>query len=77
MGNGSSLITHLRHIDVAMPDFAEQRQSYTELWGLTETAGDTGVPFLAAEDSPSRTDAVRGPRHTCSPAPRRAHQKRS
>ncbi|MFI0789550.1 VOC family protein [Streptomyces lydicus] len=50
----TSLITHLRHIDVAMPSFAEQRQFYTELWGLTETAGDTGVSFLAAEGSPEQ-----------------------
>lgn len=54
MSNSSSLITHLRHIDVAMPNFAEQRQFYTELWGLTETAGDTGVSFLAAEGSPEQ-----------------------
>ncbi|AOP47911.1 VOC family protein [Streptomyces lydicus] len=50
----TSLITHLRHIDVTMPSFAEQRQFYTELWGLTETAGDTGVSFLAAEGSPEQ-----------------------
>ncbi|MDT0456428.1 VOC family protein [Streptomyces sp. DSM 41527] len=50
----TSLITHLRHIDVAMPNFAEQRQFYTELWGLPETAGDTGVSFLAAEGSPEQ-----------------------
>lgn len=54
MSNSSSLITHLRHIDVAMPNFAEQRQFYTDPWGLTETAGDTGVSFLAAEGSPEQ-----------------------
>ncbi|MCF3106885.1 VOC family protein [Streptomyces roseoverticillatus] len=52
--SSSSLITHLRHIDIAMPDFAEQRRFYTELWGLTETAGDTRVSFLAAEGSPEQ-----------------------
>ncbi|MER0478243.1 VOC family protein [Streptomyces sp. Edi2] len=52
--SNTSLITHLRHIDVAMPNFAEQCQFYTELWGLTEAAGDTGVSFLAAEGSPEQ-----------------------
>ncbi|MEU8914001.1 helix-turn-helix domain-containing protein [Streptomyces nigrescens] len=72
MSNSSSLITHLRHIDVAMPNFAEQRRFYTELWGLTETAGDTGVSFLAAEGSPEqyvvrlREDAHKRTDPTCS-----------
>lgn len=63
MSNSRSLITHLRHIDVAMPNFAAQRQFYTELWGLTETAADTGVSFLAAEGSRSSTwcDCARTP----------------
>ncbi|MER6844642.1 VOC family protein [Streptomyces platensis] len=52
--DNSSLITHLRHIDVAMPNFAAQRQFYTAMWGLTETAGDTGISFLAAEGSPEQ-----------------------
>ncbi|MCR8574150.1 hypothetical protein [Streptomyces sp. Isolate_219] len=56
MSDSGSLITHLRHIDVAMPNFAEQRQFYTELWGLTETADDIGVSFLAAEGSPEQCD---------------------
>ncbi|MFC5150028.1 VOC family protein [Streptomyces aureoversilis] len=37
-----------------MPNFAEQRRFYTELWGLAETAGDTGVSFLPAEGSPEQ-----------------------
>ncbi|MBZ4322878.1 VOC family protein [Streptomyces huiliensis] len=52
--SGRSLITHLRHIDIAMPNFAEQRRFYTERWGLKETVGDTGVAFLAAEGSPEQ-----------------------
>ncbi|MFE3769805.1 hypothetical protein [Streptomyces sp. NPDC059122] len=48
--SNSSLITHLRHIDVAMPNFAEQRRFHTELWGLTETAGDTGAPATEPAD---------------------------
>ncbi|PXX54872.1 glyoxalase/bleomycin resistance protein/dioxygenase superfamily protein [Nocardia tenerifensis] len=49
-----TLITHLRHVDIAMPNFAEQRQFYTETWGLTETANDAEVSFLAAEGSPEQ-----------------------
>ncbi|MGY0498409.1 VOC family protein [Nocardia sp. FBN12] len=52
--SNTSLITHLRHVDIAMPNFTEQRRFYTELWGLTETASDTGVSFLAAEGSPEQ-----------------------
>ena len=46
------LITHLRHVDLAVPDFAAQRSFYTDLWGLTEVAGDSGISYLAAEGSP-------------------------
>ncbi|MEV6233492.1 VOC family protein [Saccharopolyspora shandongensis] len=48
----TGLITHLRHVDIAMPNFADQRTFYRETWGLTETANDSGVSFLAAEGSP-------------------------
>ena len=48
------LITHLRHIDLAVPDFARQRDFYTGVWGLTEVASDTGIAFLAAEGSPEQ-----------------------
>ncbi|MFI6095058.1 VOC family protein [Lentzea sp. NPDC051213] len=50
--SATGLITHLRHVDIAMPNFAEQRTFYKETWGLTETANDSGVSFLAAEGSP-------------------------
>jgi catechol 2,3-dioxygenase-like lactoylglutathione lyase family enzyme len=46
------LITHLRHVDLAVPDFARQLEFYTRVWGLTQVGGDTGVAFLAAEGSP-------------------------
>jgi catechol 2,3-dioxygenase-like lactoylglutathione lyase family enzyme len=46
------LITHLRHIDLAVPDHAGQVEFYTHLWGLTPVASDTGITFLAAEGSP-------------------------
>lgn len=48
------LITHLRHIDIAMPDIDRQLAFYTDLWGLTEVASDTGMHFLAAEGSPEQ-----------------------
>lgn len=48
----TSLITHLRHFDIAMPNFDEQRAFYRETWGLTEMVNDSGVSFLAAEGSP-------------------------
>lgn len=46
------LITHLRHVDLAVRDFDSQRAFYTDLWGLTEVASDSGVSYLAAEGSP-------------------------
>lgn len=48
------LITHLRHVDLAVPDYARQREFYAGVWGLTEVAGDTGISFLAAEGSPEQ-----------------------
>jgi catechol 2,3-dioxygenase-like lactoylglutathione lyase family enzyme len=47
-------ITHLRHVDLAVPDLETERGFYTGLWGLTETASDSGVSFLAAEGSPEQ-----------------------
>ena len=49
-----SLITHLRHVDLAIPDYERQLGFYTGTWGLTAVASDTGVAFLAAEGSPER-----------------------
>lgn len=49
-----SLITHLRHVDLAIPDYDRQHAFYTKEWGLTEVAGDSGICFLAAEGSPER-----------------------
>jgi catechol 2,3-dioxygenase-like lactoylglutathione lyase family enzyme len=49
-----SLITHLRHVDLAVPDFERQLAFYTRTWGLTTVASDQGVAFLAAEGSPER-----------------------
>jgi catechol 2,3-dioxygenase-like lactoylglutathione lyase family enzyme len=48
------LITHLRHVDIAAPDFGRQLDFYTRVWGLAQVGGDTGVAFLAAEGSPEQ-----------------------
>ncbi len=48
------LITHLRHVDLAVPDYHRQREFYSGVWGLTEVASDTGISFLAAVGSPEQ-----------------------
>jgi catechol 2,3-dioxygenase-like lactoylglutathione lyase family enzyme len=48
------LITHLRHVDLGVPDFATERDFYRGLWGLTEVETDSGLTFLAAEGSPEQ-----------------------
>jgi catechol 2,3-dioxygenase-like lactoylglutathione lyase family enzyme len=48
------LITHLRHVDLAVPDLAKQREFYTNTWGLKEEHTDSGITFLAAEGSPEQ-----------------------
>jgi catechol 2,3-dioxygenase-like lactoylglutathione lyase family enzyme len=49
-----SLITHLRHVDLAVPDYERQLAFYTGTWGLTTIASDRDIAFLAAEGSPER-----------------------
>jgi catechol 2,3-dioxygenase-like lactoylglutathione lyase family enzyme len=48
------LITHLRHVDLAVPDHARELEFFTSTWGLTAEHGDTGLAFLAAEGSPEQ-----------------------
>jgi catechol 2,3-dioxygenase-like lactoylglutathione lyase family enzyme len=48
------LITHLRHVDLAVPDLAVQREFFTTTWGLTAEHTDSGLTFLAAEGSPEQ-----------------------
>ncbi len=48
------LITHLRHVDLAVPDYAAQLDFYTSVWGLTTEHTDSGLAFLAAEGSPEQ-----------------------
>jgi len=47
-------ITHLRHVDLAVPDYEKQLAFYTDIWGLTKVADDEGIAFLAAEGSPEQ-----------------------
>jgi catechol 2,3-dioxygenase-like lactoylglutathione lyase family enzyme len=48
------LITHLRHVDLAVPDFDTQLAFYTDLWKLSPETTDSGIAFLAAEGSPEQ-----------------------
>ncbi|MFC7572586.1 VOC family protein [Klenkia terrae] len=48
------LITHLRHIDLAVPDLRTQTDFFTNTWGLKEETTDSGLSFLAAEGSPEQ-----------------------
>jgi catechol 2,3-dioxygenase-like lactoylglutathione lyase family enzyme len=48
------LISHLRHVDLAVPDFDKQLDFYTTVWGLTAEVTDTGLAFLAAAGSPEQ-----------------------
>lgn len=48
------LITHLRHVDLAVPDYDKQVEFYTNMWGLKQETTDDGIAFLAAEGSPEQ-----------------------
>ena len=48
------LITHLRHVDLAVPDHHKQLDFFTNTWGLTAEHGEDGLTFLAAEGSPEQ-----------------------
>ncbi|MFI6309558.1 VOC family protein [Nocardia fusca] len=49
-----SPITHLRHVDIAVPDFDKQVAFYTDNWGLVTTGGERDVTYFAAEGSPEQ-----------------------
>ncbi|GAB6919746.1 VOC family protein [Rhodococcus erythropolis] len=46
--------THLRHVDLAVPDYHQQLNFYTNQWGLTNVGTDGDVTYLAAEGSPEQ-----------------------
>jgi catechol 2,3-dioxygenase-like lactoylglutathione lyase family enzyme len=48
------LITHVRHVDLAVPDYDTQRDFYTNHWGLAPVVEEPGLTFLAAEGSPEQ-----------------------
>ena len=48
------LITHLRHVDLAVPDYDKQLEFYATMWGLNPETTDQGIAFLAAEGSPEQ-----------------------
>jgi len=48
------LVTHVRHVGLAVPDYDKQLDFYTNLWGLEEVSNDTGLSFLAAVGSPEQ-----------------------
>ena len=47
-------LTHLRHIDIAVPDYEKQVAFYSEKWGLAEVGSDTNVTYFAAVGSPEQ-----------------------
>ncbi|MEO3827755.1 VOC family protein [Actinomadura sp. B10D3] len=49
-----SPITHLRHVGIAVPDYAAAVEFNRTLWGLTPVADDGDVTFFAAEASPEQ-----------------------
>lgn len=49
-----SPITHLRHFDIAVPDYDKQVEFYRDHWGLTEMHSDKTVTYFAAEGSPEQ-----------------------
>lgn len=49
-----SPITHIRHFDIAVPDFEKQIEFYKNHWGLTVQHDDGNVVYFAAEGSPEQ-----------------------
>lgn len=49
-----SLISHLRHVDIAVSDYDAQVSFYRDHWGLTVVGGETGLTYFAAEGSPEQ-----------------------
>lgn len=49
-----SPITHLRHVDVAVPDYDKQVEFYKNQWGLATTGSERDVSYFAAEGSPEQ-----------------------
>lgn len=52
MSIGNGLITHLRHVGIAAPDFQQATEFYRTMWGLTVVAEDSGIAFFGSPASP-------------------------
>ena len=48
------LITHLRHVDIAVPEYDAQVDFYRDHWGLADVGGETDLRYFAAEGSPEQ-----------------------
>lgn len=48
------LLSHLRHVDIAAPDFRKQREFFSSTWGLTVVEDDGDVVYFATEGSPEQ-----------------------
>lgn len=49
-----SPITHVRHFDIAVPDYEKQVEFYDKHWGLTATSDGSDLTYFAAEGSPEQ-----------------------
>jgi catechol 2,3-dioxygenase-like lactoylglutathione lyase family enzyme len=47
-------LTHLRHVDIAVPDYEKQVAFYNHQWGLTEVGTESDVTYFAAVGSPEQ-----------------------
>ena len=41
-----SPITHLRHVDIAVPDYDKQVEFYAQHWGLATTGSERDVQYF-------------------------------
>ena len=62
------LITHLRHVDLAVPDHAKQLDFFTGTWGPTAEHSDTGL------DLPGRRGIARAVHRPAAAVRRQAHR---
>jgi catechol 2,3-dioxygenase-like lactoylglutathione lyase family enzyme len=49
-----SPITHLRHVDIALPDYDKQVEFYSRHWGLSDVGDGSDLTYFAAEGSPEQ-----------------------
>ncbi len=51
----SRLLTHLRHVDLPVPDYDKQLDFYAGVWGLTPWSRTPVSPSLPPRAAPSST----------------------